>query len=96
MSLRAASCGGARTGPPEAGSARVLAAVAGVGAAQLAGHLSWGHPLLFTLISGCGYAACAVCISVAMVIGNRSARGTGGRTCRSNLTVTSYARSDLG
>jgi hypothetical protein len=54
-------------------SAGVLAAVAGGGAA-LAGHLGWGHPLLFTLISACGYAVCAACISVAGVLVNRSAR----------------------
>jgi hypothetical protein len=54
--------------------AGVLAAVAGGGAAHLAGHLGWGHPLLFTLISGCGYAACVACVSVAVVIMNRSAR----------------------
>jgi hypothetical protein len=54
--------------------AGVLAAVAGGGAAHLAGHLGWGHPLLFTLISDCGYAVCAACISVAVVIVNRSAR----------------------
>jgi hypothetical protein len=54
--------------------AGVLAAVAGGGAAHLAGHLGWGHPLLFTLISDCGYAVCAACICVAVVIVNRSAR----------------------
>jgi hypothetical protein len=54
--------------------AGVLAAVAGGGAAHLAGHLGWGHPLLFTLISDCGYAVCAACISVAVVMVNRSAR----------------------
>jgi hypothetical protein len=54
--------------------AGAVAAVAGGGAARLAGHLGWGHPLLFTLISGCGYAVCAACISVAVVIVNRSAR----------------------
>ena len=54
--------------------AGVLAAVAGGGAAHLAGHLGWGHPLLFTLISDCGYAVCAACIGVAVVIVNRSAR----------------------
>jgi len=52
--------------------AGVTVAVAGGGAARLAGHLGWGHPLLFALISGCGYAVCAACISVAIV--NRSAR----------------------
>jgi hypothetical protein len=54
--------------------AGVLAAVAGGGAAHLASRLGWGHPLLFTLISGCGYAACVTCVSVAVVIMNRSAR----------------------
>jgi hypothetical protein len=49
-------------------------AVAGGGAAQLAGHLGWGHPLLFTIISGCGYAACAACLIVAVAIVNRTAR----------------------
>ena len=55
-------------------SAGVVAAAAGGGAARLAGQLGWGHPLLFTLISGCGYAACAACISVAGAIVIRSAR----------------------
>jgi hypothetical protein len=53
----------------------VLAAVAGGGAAHLAGHLGWGHPLLFTLIAACGYAVCAACITVAVVIVIRSAVG---------------------
>jgi hypothetical protein len=53
---------------------REEAAVAGGRAAHLAGHLGWGHPLLFTLIGDCGYAVCAACISVAMVIVNRPAR----------------------
>ena len=48
--------------------AGVLAAVAGGGAARLAGHLGPGDPLLFTLISDCGYAVCAACIGVAVVI----------------------------
>lgn len=52
--------------------AGMTAAAAGGGAAHLAGHLGWGHPLLFTLISGCGYAVCAACIRVAIV--NRPAR----------------------
>ncbi len=47
--------------------AGVLAAVAGGGGANLAGHLGWGHPLLFTLVSGCGYAVCAACIGVAVI-----------------------------
>ena len=55
-------------------SAGVLAAVAGGGLAHLAGHQGWGHHLLFTLISDCGYAAFAACTSVAVVIVNRSAR----------------------
>jgi hypothetical protein len=50
----------------------LLAAVAGGGAAHLAGHLGWGHPLLFTLIAACGYAVCAACISMAAVTVNRS------------------------
>jgi hypothetical protein len=55
-------------------SAGVVAAAAGGGAAYLAGHLGWGHPLLFTLISACGYAVWAACISVAGAIAVRSAR----------------------
>jgi MFS family permease len=55
-------------------SGGVLAAVAGGGAAHLAGHLGWGHPLLFTLIAAGGYAVCAACLSVAMAIAIRSAR----------------------
>ncbi len=54
--------------------AGVLAAIAGGGAAHLAGPLGWGHPLLFTLIGDCGYAVCVACISVAVVIMNRPAR----------------------
>jgi hypothetical protein len=46
----------------------------GGGAEHLAGHLGWGHPLLFTLISDCGYAVLAACVSVAVVVANRSAR----------------------
>jgi hypothetical protein len=53
--------------------AGVLAAVAGGGAARLAGHYGWGHRLLFALISYCGYAVFAACISVAVVIVFRSA-----------------------
>ena len=56
-------------------SAGVLAAIAGGGAAHLAGHLGWGHPLLFTLIAACGYAVCATDISVAGAIGIRSGAG---------------------
>jgi hypothetical protein len=55
-------------------SAGVVAAAAGGGAARLAGHLGWGHPLLFTLIAACGYAVCAACISMAGAIVIRSAR----------------------
>jgi hypothetical protein len=55
-------------------SAGVVAAAAGGGAARLAGQLGWGHPLLFTLISGCGYAVCAACIGMAGTIVIRSAR----------------------
>jgi hypothetical protein len=54
--------------------AGVLATVAGGGVAQLAGHLGWGHPLLFTLISTCGYTVCAACIGAAVVTVTRSAR----------------------
>src|ERR1039457_5366501 len=75
-------------------SAGVVAAAAGGGAAHLAGHLGWGHPLLFTLISACGYWGCAVapsCISAAGAIVSRSAAGTGGWACRSDLTASSYA-----
>jgi hypothetical protein len=56
-------------------SAGVAAAAAGGGVARLAGHLGWGHPLLFTLIAACGYAACAACISVAGASVIRSAVG---------------------
>jgi hypothetical protein len=55
--------------------AGVLAAVAGGGAAYLAGHLGWGHPLLFTVISNCGYGVGTACISLAAVIVYRSRRG---------------------
>jgi hypothetical protein len=55
-------------------SAGVTAAGAGGGAARLAGQLGWGHPLLFTLIAACGYAACAVCIPMAAASATRSAR----------------------
>jgi hypothetical protein len=54
--------------------AGVVAAATGPHVSALAGHLGWGHPLLFALISGCGYAACAACISVAGAIVIRSAR----------------------
>jgi hypothetical protein len=52
----------------------VVAAGAGGGAARLAGQLGWGHPLLFTLIAACGYAACAACIGMAVANANRSVR----------------------
>jgi hypothetical protein len=55
-------------------SAGVVAAAAGGGAARLAGQLGWGHPLLFTLVAACGYAACAACISMTGAIVIRSAR----------------------
>jgi hypothetical protein len=54
--------------------AGVLAVIAGGAAAHLAGHLGWGHPLLFTLISDCGYAVCAAFICVAVAIMNIPAR----------------------
>jgi hypothetical protein len=56
-------------------SAGVAAQAAGGGAALLAGHLGWGHPLLFTLIAACGDAVWAACISVAGAIVIRSATG---------------------
>jgi hypothetical protein len=70
--------------------AGVLATVAGGGVAQLAGHLGWGHPLLFTLISTCGYTVCAACVSAAVVTVTRSARrdrqaGTQERSDRGQL-----------
>jgi hypothetical protein len=49
-------------------SAGVAAAAAGSGAALLAGHLGWGHPLLFTLIAACGSAVWAACLGVAGAI----------------------------
>jgi hypothetical protein len=54
--------------------AGVAAAATGPHVSGLAGHLGWGHPLPFALISDCGYAVCAACISVAVAIVNRSAR----------------------
>jgi hypothetical protein len=54
--------------------AGALAAAAGGGAGRLAGQLGWGHPLLFTLISGCGYAVGAACISMAGASAIRFAR----------------------
>jgi hypothetical protein len=55
-------------------STSVLVAIAGGVAAHLAGHLGWGHPLLFTLISYCSNAVLAACMSVAVVILYRSPR----------------------
>ena len=55
-------------------SAGLVAAATGRLAVVLAGHLGWGHPLPFALISDCGYAVCAACISVAGAIVIRSAR----------------------
>jgi hypothetical protein len=67
-----------RRGPGGAGpywfSAGVVAAAAGGGAARLAGQLGWGHPLLFTLISACGYTVCAACIGMAGASAIRFAR----------------------
>jgi hypothetical protein len=54
--------------------AGVVAAATGPHVSALAGHLGWGHPLPFALISNCGYAVCAACISVAGTIAIRSAR----------------------
>jgi hypothetical protein len=56
-------------------SAGVAAQAASGGAALLASHLGWGHPLLFTLIAACGDAVWAACISVAGAILIRSATG---------------------
>jgi MFS family permease len=55
-------------------SAGAVAAATGPLVSALAGHLGWGHPLLFTVISGCGWAVCATCNGVAGVIVIRSAR----------------------
>ena len=55
-------------------TAGVVAEETGRLVSVLAGHLGWGHPLLFALISDCGYAVCAACISVAVAIVNRPAR----------------------
>ena len=82
--------------------AGMLAAVGGGGAAHLAGHLGWGHPLLFTLISDCGYAVGAACLSAALFIVPRSARRNGlfCRTARGSPPPTpagnSGARGGLG
>jgi acetyltransferase-like isoleucine patch superfamily enzyme len=54
--------------------AGVVVAATGPHVSALAGHLGWDHPLPFTLISDCGYAVCAACISVAVAIVDRSAR----------------------
>ena len=54
--------------------AGVVAAATGPHVSALAGHLGWSHPLPFALISDCGYAVCAACISVAVAIANSSAR----------------------
>ncbi len=54
--------------------AGVVAAATGPHVSALAGHLGWGHPLPFALVSDCGYAVCAACISAAVAIVNRSAR----------------------
>jgi len=56
-------------------AAGALATVAGGGAAYLAGHLDWGHPVLCTVISNCGYGVGTACISVAVVVVYRSRRG---------------------
>ncbi|MGH3238638.1 MAG: hypothetical protein ACRDOH_36355, partial [Streptosporangiaceae bacterium] len=55
-------------------SAGLVAAATGPHVSALAGHLGWGHPLPFTLISYCGYAVCAACIGVGGAIVNRSGR----------------------
>jgi hypothetical protein len=55
-------------------SAGVAAQAASGGAALLAPHLGWDHPLLFTLIAACGCAVWAACISVAAATVIRSAR----------------------
>jgi hypothetical protein len=79
-----------------------MAAVGGGGAAHLAGHLGWGHPLLFTLISDCGYAVGAACIGAALFIVPRSARRDAlfSRTARGSPSPTpagsSGARAGLG
>jgi hypothetical protein len=54
--------------------AGVVAAATGPHLSALAGHLGWGHPLPFALISDCGYAVCAACTGVSVAIMNRSVR----------------------
>jgi len=56
------------------GSAGLVAAATGHLVSVLAGRLSWGHPLLFTLISDGGFAVCAACIGMRWVIVLRSDR----------------------
>jgi hypothetical protein len=53
-------------------SGGTVAAATGPHVSALAGHLGWGHPLPFTLISDCGYAVGAACIAMAGVIVIRS------------------------
>ena len=50
------------------------ASAAGGGTACLAGQLGWGHPLLFTIISGLGDAVCAACLVIAGIYTIRFAR----------------------
>jgi hypothetical protein len=57
--------------------AALVAAATGPHLSALAGHLGWGHALPFAPISYCGYAVCAACISVAVVIMTRNVRRDG-------------------
>jgi ABC-type Fe3+ transport system permease subunit len=49
-----------------------VAAGAGLLVRAIASQARWGHPLLFAIISYCGYAISAACLGVAVVLLMRS------------------------
>jgi hypothetical protein len=56
-----------------------VAAGAGLLVRAIASQSGWGHPLLFAIISYCGYAISAACLGVAVVLLMRSLRHSSAR-----------------
>ena len=54
-----------------------IVAGAGLSVRAIASSSGWGHPLLFAIISYCGYAISAACLSMAVARAVRYASGSG-------------------
>ncbi len=54
-----------------------IVAGAGLSIRAIAGPAGWGHPLLFAIISYCGYAISVVCLAMAVIQARRYLSGSG-------------------